>query len=453
MIFNSEVNFGDLVKMTKNGVVVATFPKILSMLKKRYREVYGSDINVDSTTADGIWLHDISLLINNILQTMQMLYANLDVNSATGVYLENICKLANVSRKSATPSRAEVTITNIGNSPISTTKGIVCLDREGREWSTEKNITLDSNESVVLTLTCNDVGEIKAVAGSIYQVINTESNMLFSVYQGRDAIVGTNAESDADLRARKNQSNSPIGVTILESLQGALLEQTGVRDSIILNNCTEQDWTEHTDTSGDTPITTYDYKGYDGTTIGAHSIYVVLRTIDDMSEDLKNAIGEVIYNKMTPGIATSIPGYDNDGTWVNPTGGTKVEVDYFPSIYGVTYEGFDVSIYWKKARPIGPTISVTLSPKSYYTPDERQEIAENFMSYLNSLPLNTDLVVDELKLKVMELDPTFKGVNTYSVNSLTIASAVDGVYSNPLTYYEYNKVTLVGDNGFTLTKV
>ena len=444
MIFNSEVNFGDLVKMTKNGVVVASFPKILSMLKKRYKEVYGSDINVDATTADGIWLHDISLLINNILQTMQMLYANLDVNSATGVYLENICKLANVSRKSATPSRAEVTITNIGSSAISTTKGIICLDREGREWSTEKNITLESNESVVLTLTCNDVGEIKAVAGSIYQVINTDSNILLSVYQGRDAVVGTNAESDADLRARKNQSNSPIGVTILESLQGALLEQTGVRDSLIINNWRETNYTT--------------YKGYDHTTIGAHSIYIVLKTIDEMSEDIKNAIGETVYNKLTPGIATTIPGYDNDGTWTNPDGGEIVEVNYFPSIYGISYEGFDVNIYWKKATPIAPTIEVTLNPKSYYTPEERQEVAENFMSYLNSLPLNTDLIADELKLKVMELDPTFKGVNTYSVSDLSITGADVSThnYTNPLTYYEYNTITLGTEeniNKFTLSRV
>ena len=33
MLLNSEVNFADLVKMTDGGVVVATFPQILEMLK------------------------------------------------------------------------------------------------------------------------------------------------------------------------------------------------------------------------------------------------------------------------------------------------------------------------------------------------------------------------------------------------------------------------------------
>lgn len=445
MIYDSEVNFGDLVTMTNGGVAVATFPKILAMLKKRYKEVYGSDINLEMTTADGVWLHDISLLINNILQTMQTLYSNLNVSTATGIYLDRICNLANVVRKPATSSRAEVTIVNVGRAQV-TQYGISCIDREGRIWSSTETLTLNSNESATITLTCEELGEVIAKAGSIYQVVNTDSNVLLNVVQSVDAVVGTSEESDADMRARKNQANSPLGVTVLESLQGALLQTTGVRDAVVINNPYEADYTT--------------YKGYDKTDINPHSIYVVLRTIDDITNDLKQNIADTIYNKITAGVMTQVPGWDDGGTWTDPDGGTGVTVPYYPSIFGQTNVGYSTNINWKQARPVYPEIIVTLTPKDHYTSSERQQVAENLMKDLNNLPLNTNLEIEDLKLRILELDPTFKSLPTYSISSVTVGGSASD-YTNKLTYYGYNKIILGNtedwaggtDYQFKITKV
>jgi hypothetical protein len=98
MLQDREVPIDQFIKITAGGIVIADYDQVQSALVKRYKEIYGSDIDLANTTADGVFVNDLALIINNILQSFKTLYSNLDVNTASGVYLDSLCRLSNITR-------------------------------------------------------------------------------------------------------------------------------------------------------------------------------------------------------------------------------------------------------------------------------------------------------------------------------------------------------------------
>src|SRR5690554_2816667 len=95
-------NYLDLISYGKNGIVVADYNKIREVLVNRFKAIYGSDIDLSSTSADGQWIEEQALFINNMLQMIKQMYSNLDPREATGEFLDIIASYTNVTRRRAT---------------------------------------------------------------------------------------------------------------------------------------------------------------------------------------------------------------------------------------------------------------------------------------------------------------------------------------------------------------
>lgn len=416
----SEVSFKNLISLTSAGLRVATYPEIVEFLTIRYKEAYGDDIKLTNTSADGVFIHNTALEINNILQTMSLMYSSLNINEATGVSLDNLCALSNIFRKQETNSTASVTITNLGSTDY-IFKIVEAVDKVGVMWkyTSSTDVTLQAGASMIITLTCEEKGAIEAPVGWIYQITNLPNNYIVNIEQSVPAIKGENIESDRDLRARKNQSNSPVGMTVLESLVGALLQIEGVRDALIYNNA-------------DGSLSTAD----DRTSIPIHDIYIILRQSPLVND---NDIAQVIFNKLTPGVMTTESG-DSDST-------THKFVRYFPAIFGLNNTAYSTNVYWKNAKPVNPKIEITFTNVNQYF-DENLAVGilgKGLIDYLNNLQLSTNITEDDLKIQTYSLDPKYTGLYDFTVNSVTIASATSGVYLNADTYYNYTTATLSGN--------
>ena len=84
MFTNTDVDISEFIKITSAGVQIANFPQIRAALIERYKSVYGDDIDLSTASADGVFVNDLALIINNILQTIKTVYSNLDVETASG---------------------------------------------------------------------------------------------------------------------------------------------------------------------------------------------------------------------------------------------------------------------------------------------------------------------------------------------------------------------------------
>lgn len=412
-----EVN--DFIKFTANGLQIANFTQIRAALIVNYKSIFGTDIDLSTGTADGEFVNETALIINNICQAMQILYSNLDVRTANSTYLDALCALSNVTRRPATYSNASLQITNTSNSSLTLTNPSF-VDQAGTEWSYNGEITLASNETQEITVVCTEAGSIQAPTGWIIETVET---LPIDVVQSQPANVGLERETDNELRAKRNQSSGAAGTTVLASLVGALYNLSGVRDVKIYNNNTDSN-----------------ISAKDTTTVGPHSIYVAIRKEEGVT--IKDeAIGTIIYEKLTPGIST------NASTAASANGTAK---DY---IYVVKILGAEISlsqqhVYWKECKGIAPQITIQLNPTTYFSSDNiRDNVGPALMEYLNKLEIGTDLTQNAILVETISLDPLFRGKPTYTVGTITISSA-----TNPDTYYKYTTATVTENQGvYTLT--
>lgn len=433
MLKDRKFEIGNFVRLASVGMEVAEFVDVRDAIIKRYKEVYGSDIDLSTASADGVFVNDIALIINNILQVMKSLYSNLDVDTASGVYLDSLCRLANVNRLGATKSTASLIVTNLLTSGDPVTFGdidengnvlnqLTFVDKAGTEWISNASITLAPNESAELKVTCEETGPVDAPAGWIAQTMLV---MNLKVEQKEDAIRGSNEETDTELRKRRAQSSGANGISVLESLVGALLEVTGIEDVRIYNN-----------------NTLLEQVAKDNTKIAAHNMYVILRQQKGLN--IADAtIGELLYTKLTPGIKTT-------ASTAASTNGEAKSYEFIPQMLGITINYFNQFVYWKKAIPIKPIITAKIHPTSYFVESEFATLAQSVYDYANNLKLGDAIDTDQIFIALLDADPEFKGQRTYTLKTseITVAST-----ENPDTYYEYstfsfNKET---DGSYTLT--
>lgn len=433
MLKDRKFEIGNFVRLASAGMEVAEFVDVRDAIIKRYKEVYGSDIDLSTASADGVFVNDMALIINNILQVMKSLYSNLNVDTASGIYLDALCRLANVNRMGATKSTASIIITSLltTGDPVTfgdtdengnVTNQITFVDKSGTEWVSDVSVTLGPGESAEVKVTCTESGPIDAPAGWIAQTLLV---MNLKVEQIEDAVRGSNEESDTELRQRRAQSSGANGISVLESLVGALLEVTGIDDVSIYNNNTLENATAK-----------------DGTTIAPHNMYIIVRQQNGLN--IADAtIGDLIYTKLTPGIKTT-------ASTATSTNGTAKSYEFILQMLGVTINYLNQFVYWKKAVAIKPTITAKIKPTQYFTENEFAMIAQEVYNYANNIKLGDSIDADQIFIAILEADPEFKGQRTYtvSVSNVSVAST-----DNPDTYYEYstfsfNKET---DGTYTLT--
>lgn len=406
MFTNTDVDISEFIKITSAGVQIANFPQIRAALIERYKSVYGEDIDLSTASADGVFVNDLALIINNICMSIQTFYGNMDVDNASGVYLDNLCKLSNVTRKPATYSNASLTLTNENDFEVNVTNGMIFVDKSGTEWIYNgSTITLAKNatETSIIIVECSIPGPVKAEAGWIDQTLEVTN---ITVTQAKDANIGSDEESDDELRNRRNQSTGAQGTTVIDSMIGSLLQISGINDVLIYNNSTSE--VQNAD---------------DATSIPAHSIYVILRTQAGISIS-NETIGTLIYEKLTPGIST---------TQTSKTDASQ-SYTYIPEVFGSKVTDFNQNVYWKQAIPTHDNITIKITPYAYFSKNEFPTIFERLCKYLNSLPLSTNVTEQNLIIQTVYADPQFKSKATYAVGTVTIPASAS---TNADTYFDY----------------
>ena len=159
------MNISNFITFTAGGLQIASFVEIREALIARYKEVYGTDIDLSTGTADGVFVNDLALIINNILLTMETLYSNLDVRTATGTYLDTLCALANVTRKPATYSSTYLKVTNTAQAPTGLLNDLTFVDKSGVEWVAAEPVEIGAGETKSILAVCTEAGSVSAPAG------------------------------------------------------------------------------------------------------------------------------------------------------------------------------------------------------------------------------------------------------------------------------------------------
>lgn len=265
----------------ENGLQTATALELLSDLETQMRAIYGDDVLLDSSTPDGQWLNILVQKGVDVRGLLMQLYNSMNPDNAQGSVLDQRCALNNVFRKAGIFTTVTVTVTTDRevtlqgvddqfNNPEAV--GYTIQDNEGNRFVLANTSTLSVGANSCL-FRAENLGQVVVAPHTLTTPVTIVLGVV-SVDNAGSGDVGSNEESDADLKIRRRQSVALGSFGYLNGLQAALLQLEGVTDAKVYEN-----YTSSTDANG----------------IPAHSIWVV------MSGGSTDEIAQTIYAKKCPG--------------------------------------------------------------------------------------------------------------------------------------------------------
>lgn len=190
--------------------------------------VSGETLQMDLQEDDPL-VQTINAVLDEIAlvhQITQEAYNQFDPTRATGSAFQGLIQLNGITLRDGTFSRAPITITGAANTPIPQGSQISNAARTVT-FATESEYTIGSGGTVD--------GFVSAVAvGPTQAPINTLTNILSpvpgwsTVTNTAAATVGTDPETEAAARLRREQSTENPSVTIVEAIRGNIAALDGV---------------------------------------------------------------------------------------------------------------------------------------------------------------------------------------------------------------------------------
>jgi len=347
-----------------NGMHIPTYQDIVNQMVADAQNIFGSDIYLGIDTQDYQWISAVSQKIYDSFLTSQAVYNSRGPATAIGSGLDVIVGINGIKRNPAVYSTCPVVIT--GTAGLQITGGIVS-DVNGVDWSLPSPTIIGTNGTVTVTATCQTSGAITANPGDINSIV-TPTLGWTSVSNTVAATVGTPVETDSALRARQAISTAQASKSIIEGMEGALADLSGVTRFKVYENDTSS-----TDANG----------------LPAHSVTCVVE--GGASAD----IGQTIFDYKGPGCGTN--------------GTTTVPVT---DSYGVvTNINYDVLGY------VDVDVVVNVKKLSGYTTDTTTAIQTAISSYENTVAIGTDVYISSLWGAALSANP----------NSANPAFSVTGV--------------------------
>lgn len=441
--------YDKLCKLDSGGFNHASLSETIEALANRMKELYGNDIDISQASADGQYIEGEAYILENIFAVLDNMYTNLNPNSASGRYLDILANLSSVFRKRETYSTVQL---YVYNNALTTQKAfdisnnIVVEDNLGNTWTSNLSINdgtnpefnSNNNYTVVLKFQCDENGEIPAygtgtTVNDIEKVFDRNENYYYNadgkigsfkpistnflIYQTNDATIGTLAETDSSLRNRLLYEKGLNALTTIDSLQSNLYDLEFIKDVKIFNAPVDRQVTYMDTNSGESTHT-----------IEAHQILVLIRlieNIDSIASNLpyKDNIGRIVYNNLTPGIAT-------DSIADNEYGET-LEYD--------TPDG--IAIKFVACLPIEPHITIDFFANGEVSEANQESIKRYIINYVESIKIDTKLNYVKLMNNVMLGDlKNADGTSVVFPTGCTGDDTAGNEYKNYLTYYKINAI-------------
>ncbi|WP_175777642.1 baseplate J/gp47 family protein [Burkholderia anthina] len=207
-----------------NGITAPTYADIYAYFQAKYQAIYGTDVYIDPDSQDGQLLAVFAQAIADVNSVCIGVYNSFSPSKAVGAGLSSNVKINGIARQVASYSTADLLI--VGQAGTTITDGIA-KDGNSNQWALPSSVTIPPAGEITVTATCQTIGAIVALAGTINQ-IGTPTRGWQTVSNAADAAVGAPVETDAALRQRQTVSTALPSQTVLEGIVGAVENVSGV---------------------------------------------------------------------------------------------------------------------------------------------------------------------------------------------------------------------------------
>lgn len=183
--------------LSNNGFIISPSDTALAEARKILIDTYGPDVNLASSSPNGLLVQNIALAITRREADQAITIGSIDPNIAAGLQLDAICANLDIQRASATSSKATCQVTGLVGTTI--TAGAQVASTAGDVFAVDETVVIGGDGTGVVTVTSVVIGPIPAAAGTITKII-TGINGWSTINNSSNGTVGTPATTDTQLR-------------------------------------------------------------------------------------------------------------------------------------------------------------------------------------------------------------------------------------------------------------
>lgn len=378
------------------GVSIPDFNSIYASLRSSFQTIYGlSEDSLPMDEADNpdvVFLSLVSLSIYNAYTMALSVYNSFSPMTAQGNGLSQIVQINGISRKKATKSTVDLTLTGIAGVEIDHGK---VKDTNNQTWDLPAKVTLDASGQAIVTATAEDMGAIYAPVGTVTSIL-TPTRGWKTVTNTTASAMGLSVETDAELRARQFMSTSLASQSIKNGVISALLAISGVSYVRVYEN--------------DTSVV-------DANGLPPHSVSAVVEGGDE------SVIAGVIQNKKSLGVSTF--------------GTTDVTVSDEKGIQSV------IHFFRPTEKPV--FIAITLHAFQGYLNNIETQIKNNILGYFKALSIGEDVIVSTLYKPILSVE-NIPEYEVFDVRSVQVGFTSTSLDVNNLTVAMNERATISIDN-------
>jgi len=270
-------------QITAAGIQIETFEQIVSNIINGTSDtpgliqIYGADINVASNSPDGQAVNIYALSKMDILNLCVAIYNSMDPDQAVGVSLDRIAQISGLTRKPGTYTQVDIdVVTNqsVNLNGLDTSTPVTIQDSNGNLFYLITSASLSSG-TTSLSFQSAAIGFIQVLANTLTTAVTIVAGVVSVNNPAVPTQVGTNQETDANFRLRRQASTAFPAQSSLKALFSGLNSLVGVTEAVVYENTTN---------------------AVDADGIPAHGIWVV------MDGGTNAEIGETIYTYRNLGI-------------------------------------------------------------------------------------------------------------------------------------------------------
>lgn len=229
------------IEYDANGIITQDFTEILDERENALKKILGNDFIIDKTTPIGnMELADANNEIN-IQDLIAWLIPNqIDANTAQGIFLDAICEKNRIYRKQPQYTKINFILNGQPNTSFNSGDIIVADSLTGIYYDLNSDAIIGEDGTVSVQFVCEDYGEYYPSSGSELQILTPIVGLDSVVIdtENTNLILGRLAETDDELRVRRQYSVGQTATTTMASMLASIYSLDGVLHATYFENDT-----------------------------------------------------------------------------------------------------------------------------------------------------------------------------------------------------------------------
>lgn len=359
---------------SQQGVIVPDTADVQTDVENEYKSNFGADMDMSASSPQGRLIEMETLSRVGVIGFCALVANQINIDYATGQYLDAIGAFYGVERKGATQTRVLATVTGVAGTIIPA--GSMAKTTAGDIFYLENQTTISNGGSSTAYFLSQKYGAIPCATGTLTKIVSQTVGWE-TINNSAASIIGSDMESDEDYRKRIKSARY-TGTSLVESIKSRLKIVENVKSSFAYDN-------------GESSSIIYD-----GITIAAHSLLVVVDGGADA--DVAKAIFET----------------KSAGCGYTAISGQSVTVAVPDGAYGVLY-----NVIFNRPEVLEMDVEIDVKANEYEGTDLEGDVKQAVLDWsagkvssVNGLDIGQDVSPFEIAAAVSEQIPSIyvKGV-------------------------------------------